>query len=97
MTMKSTLGGALSAFGVFLFGAPALINATSPDFPKPAMVWLMGTGLILNGLGIFFGLLFSADSKHLKELGEKVEANTTQIASTKEAVRSGIPESTSKP
>lgn len=73
--MKSTFGGALAAFGIFLFGAPTLMNTMSPDFPKPIAVWCMGIGILLNGLGIFFGHLFSASSKDVKNLTEKVEIN----------------------
>jgi len=86
--IKSTIGGALGAFGVFLFGAPTLLNTMSPDFPKPFAVWCMGLGLLLNGLGIFFGHLFAADAKEVQCLSKKVESNSSEIAETK-AVISG--------
>ena len=87
--IKSTIGGSLAAFGIFLFGAPTLINTMSPDFPKPFAVWCMGIGILLNGLGIFFGHLFAADAKEVKCLSEQVESNRTQIVETKAAVISG--------
>jgi len=87
--MKSTIGGAFAAFGIFLFGAPTLLNTMSPDFPKPIAVWCMGLGILFNGIGIFFGHLFAADAKDVKCLSEKVESNRTEIVATKEAVISG--------
>jgi len=76
---KSTLGGAVAAFGTFLFGAPVVINSVSPDFPKPFMVACMATGFILQGVGIFFGHLFSADAKEVKTMAAQVQENSSAI------------------
>ncbi len=80
---KSTLGGALAALGTFLFGAPVVMNATSPDFPKPIMVWCMLAGFLMQGVGIFFGHMFSADAKDLKEVAAQVQVNKEQIQAEK--------------
>ena len=88
--MKSTLGGAFAAFGIFLFGAPTLLNTMSPDFPKPIAVWCMGLGILFNGFGIFFGHLFAADAKQVKVLTEKVESNRVQIAENTESIREKV-------
>jgi len=76
---RSTLGGSLAAFGTFLFGAPVVMNATSTDFPKPIMVWCMVAGFVCQGLGIFFGHLFSADAKDVQSLKQDVKSNTEAI------------------
>ncbi len=93
MTSKTTMAGAFAALGTFLFGVPYMLNTVSPDFPKAFSVWCMGIGIACTGAGIFFAALFSADAKHVEKLKEVVEANSTQIAQTKEAVRTGVPES----
>jgi len=88
--MKSTIGGAFAAFGIFLFGAPTLLNTMSPDFPKPFAVWCMGLGILFNGIGIFFGHLFAADARDVKCLSEKVESNRVQIAENTETIREKV-------
>ncbi len=94
---RSTLGGSLSAFGTFLFGAPMLINAASPNFPKPFMLFCMGFGILLMGFGTFFGHFFAADAKDVQILAKNVDQNASQIAVTKEAVRTGHTEMLAKP
>ena len=89
MKSKTTLAGALAALGTFLFGVPYMLNTVSPDFPKTFSVFCMGLGIFCTGGGIFLGHLWSADSKDLDKLTEKVETNRSQIAETKEAVRTG--------
>ena len=82
--MKSTLGGALAAFGTFLFGVPYMLNTMSADFPKAIPLWCMGMGLLFNGLGIFFTALFSADSKEVSDLTKQVESNRIALSAKKE-------------
>ena len=77
--LRSSISGSCAAFGTFLFGAPVVLNATSPDFPKPVMVWCMVAGFVMQGLGIFFGHLFGADAKSLRCVEKQVESNKASI------------------
>ncbi len=78
---KTTLGGALSAFGKTLMGVgivPQLSGAHSTVLTYVAM-----TGFICDAAGGFFGHLFSADAETVNNLIAQVQSNTDILSQKK--------------
>lgn len=57
---KTTLGGALSAFGSTIAGISTIGAFMEPEYKKMAM-YFIASGVICSAFGKFFGLLFAAD------------------------------------
>lgn len=77
---RTTLGGALGAFGVFLQGASLTINATSPNFPGKFLTGCIIAGFLMQGVGIFFAHLWAADEKEVAKVKEQVRENTKTLS-----------------
>lgn len=76
---KSTLGGALAALGTFLFGGPLALTVAGVQMPQKLLVALVVIGFLCQGLGIFFGHLWSADAKNLSLVARRVDENSAAI------------------
>jgi hypothetical protein len=76
---KSTISGSVAALGAFLFGAPIALSVCGIDVPKTTLQTLVVAGFILQGLGMFFGHLFSADAKAVSRLSAKVDQTAQAI------------------
>lgn len=70
-SIRTTIGGALSALGTALMGVgiiPQLQGAPSPMLTNIAL-----TGFVCSALGQFFAHLFAADAKQQRQNTEAIE------------------------
>lgn len=68
---KTTIGGALSAFGKTLMGigiVPQLAGS-----PSHFLLWIATSGFLLDAFGGFMGHLFAADSRAVARLEKQMK------------------------
>ena len=102
---RTNLGGAISVTGTTMISIGILTQLTqlSPNTPMPSpgqlkTMWYVAlVGFVLSAVGKGFTALFAADSKTLNDVAEKTNAiaqqtnaNTVQIADTKQAVENKL-------
>ena len=64
---KTTLGGSLAGFGVFLVGVPTALGVIGHPLPGKFVDALVTIGLLIQGLGVFFTGLFGRDNDKTSE------------------------------
>lgn len=77
--IRTTIGGALGAFGTSLIGVGVLGMSNPADKAHSELLWWVAfSGFILSCLGKLFNGLFAADSKQLCLLQEQVDNSSAK-------------------
>jgi hypothetical protein len=76
---QTNLGGAFAALGTTLMGIGIIPQLSG--VPSQTLTYVAIAGFFCNGLGVFFGHLFSADANTVKALQTQVDQNSAALIS----------------
>ena len=76
---KTTLGGALGAFGKTLVGIGVVPQLSGT--PSLLLTYITVAGFILEAVGDFIGHLFSADTQQVQKMQKQIDAVPSAISS----------------